>query len=136
MIACALPELFRILVVMFQREVGDFFQVLRIQFHVRCSSRKTARPGGLEFCRARARRPKHLANCVFGWPPRQPNRNRLADEVSYSHRWILALSGYHGTRQEGNFISSCAAMKCGLASRKILTNAARVLPIRIDRHAL
>ena len=37
---------------------------------------------------------------------------------------------------EGNFTSSCAAMKCGLASRKILTNAAPVLPIRIDRHSL
>jgi hypothetical protein len=42
------------------------------------------------------------------------------------------------SRQEGNrgFISSCAAMKCGLASRKILTTAAPVLPIRIDRHSL
>jgi hypothetical protein len=42
------------------------------------------------------------------------------------------------SRQEANrgFILSCAAMKCGLASRKILTNAAPVLPIRIDRHLL
>jgi len=34
-IARAFPEIFGMLVVMFQREVGDFFQVLRIQFHVR-----------------------------------------------------------------------------------------------------
>jgi putative tryptophan/tyrosine transport system substrate-binding protein len=33
--SCALPEFFRILVVMFQREVRDFFQVLRFRFHVR-----------------------------------------------------------------------------------------------------
>ena len=39
------------------------------------------------------------------------------------------------SRQEGDsgFILSCAAMKCGLASRKILTNAALVLPIQIER---
>jgi len=33
----AFPEIFGTLVIMFQREVGDFFQVLRIQFHVRSS---------------------------------------------------------------------------------------------------
>jgi hypothetical protein len=32
-IARALPELFRMAVVMFQREVGNSFQVLRVQFH-------------------------------------------------------------------------------------------------------
>ena len=29
----------------------------------------------------------------------QPNRNRLADDVSYSRRWILAPSGYHGRKE-------------------------------------
>jgi len=42
MVACASPELFRILVVMFQRELGDFFQVLRIPFRVQCSHAKSA----------------------------------------------------------------------------------------------
>ena len=36
-IARAFLEIFGTLVVMFQRKVGDFFQVLRIQFHVRSS---------------------------------------------------------------------------------------------------
>jgi hypothetical protein len=36
-IARAFPEIFGTLVIMFQREVSDFFQVLRIQFHVRSS---------------------------------------------------------------------------------------------------
>jgi uncharacterized protein len=35
MIASAFPEIFGILVVTVQRQVGDFFEVLRIQFHVR-----------------------------------------------------------------------------------------------------
>jgi hypothetical protein len=33
-IASAFPEIFGILVVTVQRQVGDFFEVLRIQFHV------------------------------------------------------------------------------------------------------
>ena len=37
-IARAFPEIFGTLVVMFQREISDFLQVLRVQFHVRFRS--------------------------------------------------------------------------------------------------
>jgi hypothetical protein len=47
----------------------------------------------------------------------------------------LAPIGYHDSKQIAAFFM-CAAIKLGLASRRILTNAAPVLPIPIDRHSL
>src|SRR5262245_33828128 len=67
-IACPLPELFRILVVMFQREVGDFFQILRIPFHVQCSYAKFG-AAGPEFSRVRARGPTHPAKAFSSTYP-------------------------------------------------------------------
>src|SRR5205814_10520314 len=44
-IARALPEFFGTLIVMLEREVGDLFQVLRIQVHVRSIAPGSSRAG-------------------------------------------------------------------------------------------
>ena len=60
----------------------------------------------------------------------------MSDVVTQKGGQFAFSAGHHATKSKTVVISSCAAMKCGLASRKILTNAAPVLPIRIDRHSL
>jgi H-NS histone family len=88
---------------MFQREVGDFFQVLRIPFRVQCSHAKVRGcwPGVYQSSSAR---PGHPANCVFCRPPRNQHRTRLPDDVSYSRRWILTPNGYHERKSRLYFI--------------------------------